>query len=300
MRVFLTGGTGYIGSAVLDALTRAGHDVTALIRGTANVGRLGSRGVRTVSGSLAEPGRWREPAAGFDAYVHAAFEMSPNGAEIDRRAVDCLCGLAREGRAALVYTSGIWVLGDAPGPADERTPLNPTPLAAFRPGVEEAVLATELDGVRPIVVRPGYVYGGARGIISDLLRDAENGLMRVIGPGENHWPAIYDRDLGELYARLVGTPSAVGVYYATDEADETQDEIVAAIAAQAPIRPDIRRMPLEEARRKMGPYADALALDQVVRSPRARALGWQPTLKSVARNVPRLFEEWRNARRESA
>jgi nucleoside-diphosphate-sugar epimerase len=298
--VFLTGGTGYIGSAVLDALTRAGHDVTALIRGTANVGRLGSRGVTPMSGSLGEPERWREAARGFDAYVHTAFEMSPNGAELDRRAVESLCGLAREAHAALVYTSGIWALGDTEGPADERTPLVPTPLAAFRPAVEEMVLSCELDGVRPIVVRPGYVYGGGRGIISDLLKDAENGIMRIIGSGENHWPAIYDRDLGELYARLVGTPSAAGVYYATDEAHETQGEIVEAIAGHAPSRPDIRRMPLDEARRKMGPYADALSLDQVVRSPRARALGWQPTLKSVARNVPRLFEEWRNTRRERA
>jgi nucleoside-diphosphate-sugar epimerase len=300
MRVFLTGGTGYIGSAVLDALIRSGHDVTALIRGTANVGRLGSRGVTPVSGSLAEPERWREAALGFEAYVHTAFDRSPNGAEIDRRVAESLCGLAREGQAALVYTSGIWALGDTEGPADERTPLVPTAMAAFRPAVEEMVLACELDGVRPIVVRPGYVYGGGRGIISDLLKDAENGIMRIIGSGENHWPAIYDRDLGDLYARLVGTASAAGVYYATDEADETQGEIVEAIAAQAPIRPDIRRMPLDEARRKMGPYADALSLDQVVRSPRARALGWQPTLKSVARNVPRLFEEWRNAHSERA
>jgi nucleoside-diphosphate-sugar epimerase len=212
--------------------------------------------------------------------------------------VECLCELARGAGASIVYTSGIWVLGDTEGPADERTPLSPTALAAFRPPVEEMVLACEAEGVRPVVVRPGYVYGGGRGIISDLLKDAENGIMRVIGSGENHWPAIYDRDLGELYARLISAPSATGVFYATDEADETQGEIVEAIAAFAPSRPDIRRMPIEEARRKMGPYADALLLDQVVRSPRARALGWLPTLKSVARNVPRLFEEWRNARSE--
>ena len=300
MRVFITGGTGYIGSAVLDALTRAGHDVTALIRGTANVGRLGSRGIGTVSGSLEDPARWREAAAGFEAYVHTAFESSPNGPAHDRRAVESLCQLAREARGTLVYTSGVWVLGDTREPADEGAPLQPTPLAAFRPALEEMVLASARDGVRPLVVRPGYVYGGGRGIISDLFKDAENGIMRVIGTGENHWPAIYDRDLGDLYARLVGTPSAAGVFYATDEADETQGEIVDAIAAHAPSRPDIRRMPLDEARRKLGPYADALSLDQVVRSPKARALGWQPSLKSVARNVPRLFEEWRNARAERA
>jgi hypothetical protein len=57
---------------------------------------------------------------------------------------------------------------------------------------------------------------------------------------------------------------------------------------------------MAEARRKLGPLADCLALDQVVRSPRARAMGWHPSLTSVARNVPRLLEEWRNARSHSS
>ena len=63
-----------------------------------------------------------------------------------------------------------------------------------------------------------------------------------------------------------------------------------------PVRPDVRHVPIDEARTKMGVYADALALDQLVRSPRARALGWSPTLHSVAGNAARLLEEWRGAR----
>jgi len=61
-------------------------------------------------------------------------------------------------------------------------------------------------------------------------------------------------------------------------------------------RPSIRHVPIAEARKKMGPYADALALDQLVRSPRARAIGWNPSLHSVAGSAPRLFEEWRRGR----
>ena len=59
-------------------------------------------------------------------------------------------------------------------------------------------------------------------------------------------------------------------------------------------KPEVRYMPIAEARARFGSYADAIVLDQLVRSPRARELGWIPTLKSVARNVPRLLEEWRN------
>jgi hypothetical protein len=70
-------------------------------------------------------------------------------------------------------------------------------------------------------------------------------------------------------------------------------DLVEAIAGHVNVRPSVRHVPIAEARKKMGAYADALAMDQVVRSPRARALGWTPTLRSVAGNVPRLYEEWR-------
>ena len=120
--------------------------------------------------------------------------------------------------------------------------------------------------------------------------------MRVVGDGNNHWPLVYDRDLADLYARLAADEDAAGVYHANDEGDERVNDIVSAIAPYLPVRPDVRHVPIEEARNKMGAFADALALDQLVRSPRARALGWTPTLHSVAGNAARLLEEWRASR----
>ena len=76
----------------------------------------------------------------------------------------------------------------------------------------------------------------------------------------------------------------------------TPRDIVEAVANHLSQRPDVRHVPIEEARTKMGPYADALALDQKIRSARARALGWHPSLRSVSGNVARLLEEFRNAR----
>ena len=90
-------------------------------------------------------------------------------------------------------------------------------------------------------------------------------------------------------------PEASGIFHVNDEADERVDDIVDSISRHVRTRIDIRHMPIEEARTKMGTYADALALDQIVRSPRARALGWSPTLHSVAGNVARLLEEFRTA-----
>ena len=303
MRVFLTGSTGNIGSAVLDALLRAGHRVTALVRDPEKATRLTSRGVTALVGELGSPKTYVGALASADAVVQAAFESSPRGVEKDREAIVTLLAAikgattASGARPTFVYTSGVWILGNTTRPADEQAPIDPVPHVAWRPQHEQLVLDAGENGLRTIIVRPGIVYGGSRGIVSDILKDALNGMMRVIGPGKNRWPTVYARDLGDLYARLLEAPDASGVYHANDETDERVNDIVEAIADHLTQRPDIRHMPLPEARRKLGTYADVLALDQRVRSPRARALGWSPSLSSITSNVPRLFEEYRRGSR---
>jgi nucleoside-diphosphate-sugar epimerase len=300
MRVFLTGGTGYIGSAVLDALLRAGHRVTALVRDPEKAERLIARGAHAVVGELGTPKTYAAALENIEAVVHAAFEKSPRGVEKDSQAIETLLAALKRTNGqspTFIYTSGVWVIGSTTGPADEDAPIEPAEHVAWRPEHERRVLEAGQNGVRTIVVRPGVVYGGSRGIVSDLLKDALNGMMRVIGPGKNRWPTVYDRDLADLYVRLLQAPDARGVFHANDETDERVNDIVEAIAEHLTQRPDIRHMPLPEARRKLGPYADALAMDQRVRSPRAKELGWAPSLSSITANVPRLFEEFRRGAR---
>lgn len=296
MRLFVTGGTGYIGSAVLDALVRAGHRVDALVRNSEKAALVQSRGARPVLGDLSEALTYAEAAASADGIVHTAFEYSARGPKLDAALLDVALRSSQRAGRLVIYTSGVWVLGPKPSAADEGAPLNPIELVAWRPAHERRVLDAARLGLRTVVVRPGLVYGGSRGFVADLFRDAANGLVRVIGGGDNHWPLVYDRDLAELYARLVSEEAASGVYHANDEGDEKVNDLVAAIASHVAIRPSIRRVPMPEARKKLGPMAEALALDQIVRSPRARALGWNPSLHSVAGNAARLFEEWRRGR----
>jgi nucleoside-diphosphate-sugar epimerase len=296
MRIFLTGGTGYIGGAVLDALVRGRHQVDALARNSEKAAQVQARGAVPVLGDLSHPASYADAVATADGTVHSAYEYSARGREVDALAVETfLSAPAKPGRF-LIYTSGIWVLGPCPSPADESVAVNPTEFVAWRPAHEARVLAAATAGVRAAVIRPGIVYGGSSGIVGDLFKDASNGLVRVIGNGDNHWPLIYDRDLGDLYHRLVARPDAAGVFHANDEGDEQVNDLVAAIANYMPIRPSVRRIPLPEARKKLGAYADALALDQIVRSTRSRSLGWTPTLRSVAGNAARLFDEWRRGR----
>jgi nucleoside-diphosphate-sugar epimerase len=306
MRIFLTGATGHIGGAVLDALVKNGHSVTALVRDNEKAARVAARGAHPVVGNLSEPASYRGAADAQDGYIHAAFDGTVGrGSSVDRIALDVLLEAAQRPRTAgpstptsrfIVYTSGTWVLGRSPVPLNEEAPLNPIAHASWRSEHEERVLNAASDRLRTVVVRPGYVYGGGDGIIGDLFKAAANGLVRVVGDGTNHWPLIYERDLADLYVRLAAREDTRGVYHANDEGDERVNDIVSAIAPYLPVRPDVRHVPIDEARAKLGTYAEALSLDQVVRSPRARALGWSPALSSVAGNAARLLEEWRNQR----
>jgi nucleoside-diphosphate-sugar epimerase len=306
MRVFITGASGYIGGAVFDALVRAGHDVTALVRDNENASRVAARGGRPVVGNLAAPESYRAAAEAQDGYIHTAFDAAPGrGPAIERTALDTILAAARRPRTAgstaprarfVIYTSGVWVLGRTPEPASETAPVNPIPYVSWQPDHEDHVLKAASDQLRTIVVRPGVVYGGREGIVGDLFKAACNGLVRVVGDGNNHWPLVYDRDLADLYVRLAGREDAAGVFHANDEGDERVNDIVSAIAPYLALTPDVRHVPLDEARAKMGSYAEALSLDQLIRSPRARALGWTPSLRSVGGNAARLLEEWRAAR----
>jgi nucleoside-diphosphate-sugar epimerase len=306
MRIFLTGATGYIGSAVLDAFVRGGHDVTALVRDNEKAARVSSRGGRPVVGTLTDPASYRASADAQDGYIHTALDTTSGRAEaVDLLTADTLIAAAKRPRTAggtspasrfFIYTSGAWVLGRTPEPADEQTPPQPMAHAAWRRQHEEHVLKAATPHLRTVVVRPGVVYGGGQGTVGDLFKSAANGLVRVIGDGNNHWPLIYDRDLADIYLRLALREDASGIYHANDEGDERVNDIVAAISPYLPMRPDVRHVPIEEARHKMGTYAEVLSLDQIVRSPRVRALGWTPSLRSVASNAARLLEEWRNNR----
>src|SRR5215211_4903374 len=117
MRIFLTGATGYVGSAVLDALLRAGHEVTALVRDPEKAERVAHRGVRPVIGDLGTPASYLTAAQGADGFVHTALEHSKQTVAVDRRAIEALLSVAAQrasaGHAAtVIYTSGMWVLGE--------------------------------------------------------------------------------------------------------------------------------------------------------------------------------------------
>src|SRR5262249_7107998 len=186
---------------------------------------------------------------------HAAFDYT-RGPSVERAALEAIIEAARRPRTAgskvpdrrfIIYTSGVWVLGRAPEPVAEDAPVNPIGMASFRPDHERLVLAAGRRRLRTAVIRPGVVYGSGGGLVGDIFKAAANGLVRVIGDGNNHWPLVYDRDLADLYARLVVNEDASGIYHANDEGDERVNDIVAAIGPYLSVRPDVRYVPIDKA-----------------------------------------------------
>src|SRR5258705_5594426 len=145
MQVFLTGASGYIGSAVLESFIRAGHEVTALVRDPEKAEYIARRGVRPVIGDLDKPASYAVDAERAEVIVHTALDGTSRRNKIDRQAVDTFLGAAgnraASGRAAaFVYTSAVWVLGDTVAPAAEDAPVKPTPHVAWRPEHERLLL----------------------------------------------------------------------------------------------------------------------------------------------------------------
>ena len=148
MRVLLTGGTGYIGSAVLDSLVRAGHHVDALVRNREKAAAVQVRGAHPVIGDLSQPATYAAAAAQADGSIHTAMDDSPRGHALDALALDTLLApVAGAPGRFFIYTSGVWVLGPAPAPVDEGSPVNPIELSAWRAPHEQRVLAAA--GPRP-------------------------------------------------------------------------------------------------------------------------------------------------------
>ena len=286
MKLFITGATGFIGQAVARKAINLGHQVTALVRqdGSAAASALARLGVTLHIGDLREPQSFAATAGAADGVVHAASTNDASAAIADQAAAVAMLSHLHPG-AAFVYTSGIWVYGDTEGkPATEASALNPTPLIAWRPAVEQEVLALAARrSIAAVVLRPAMVHGyggGVFGMFAGMAR--QTGSVRVVGDGRNHWPAVHVDDLAAAYLSAVER-AASGDSRVTGQIFNVVAEDAVAVAdmgeaIRASIGADcVEPWPLDDARQSLGPFADALALDQTVSGQHARGvLAWKP------------------------
>jgi nucleoside-diphosphate-sugar epimerase len=277
MQFFVVGASGYVGSAVAAALQNRGHGVLAAARTGDTARKLSGAGIDSVTADIVNPESLQAPAQRADGVVYAVQYNGEDPLRIEgaalRALVDALAGSGKP----LLYTSGVWIYGDTGGRAvDEDAPIHPTPLVAHRPQLERFVLDGVERGVAAIVIRPGIVYGSGGGIPAMWLQSArDEGAARFVGDGTNHWPTIHREDLAELYALALDRPEPGAIYNAADDSAFTVAEMAAAASRGAGRDGATAMWPLDEARKTLGAFADALALDALVDSSRARErFGW--------------------------
>ncbi len=285
MKVFLTGATGYIGSAVADRLRAAGHEVSALARSDAAADKLRSAGIEPVRGDFTDPRSVGRAAAAADGAISMATTYD---ASIDGPAIDVMLDALAGTNKPFIYTSGIWSHGDTGDEVvDETSPPRPAALVAWRQAVEDRVLQAAGRGIRTVVIRPAIVYGRGGGIPAGFIESARSaGAAQYVGTGENRWPFVHVDDLADLY--LLGLEKAPPgtLLLGVSGPSYRVREVAAAASRAAGAGGKTRAWPLEEARGKLGAYADALALDQQASGRKAQELvGWRPYRPDVLEDL---------------
>jgi nucleoside-diphosphate-sugar epimerase len=287
MRVLLTSGTGYIGAGVARALKAAGHNVAALARSDESKRKLESAEIESIQGDIKKPETVMEASTKCDAIVHTAFVYGAETAQIEDSLSNHLIQQLAGTKKKIIYTSGVWVYGPCGDLfLTEEAPLVPVPLVAWRPAVEQAYLSAAKSGLHSIVIRPAMVYGGSsKGIFGEMIESArKNHVVRYVGTGTNNWSLIHVDDLGRLYVAALEKAPAGSVYNGSAGAPMTVHDIAIACSEIVGIPGKVQSWPLEEARKTLGAYADALATNVIISSAKAeKELGWKPTEPGLAK-----------------
>jgi nucleoside-diphosphate-sugar epimerase len=291
LRVFITGGTGLIGSAVVSELLTNDHSVLALARSDASAQAVRSAGAEPIRGGLTDLDAIREGAAQCDGVIHLAFANDFSGPEALARAI------AEEGTALaalgetlvgsdrpLVTVSGTpWIAGR---PSTEADPLPTEGPVAGRAISVNAVLALADRGVRTVAVRmPRTVHnhgeGGFAGVLTGIAR--QTGVSGYPGDGTERWPAVHALDAAVLFRlALERGPAGSSWHAVADEGDPVRD--IATVIGRRLGLP-VEAVPEET----FGPFGPIFATDQPATSAYTReTLSWTPTHPSLLEDLENI------------
>ena len=284
MRIFVTGASGWIGTAVVAELQRTGHEVLGLARSEASATRLRAAGALVHRGDLADPDGLAAAAAACDGVIHLAFihdfEHFAASVQADARAVDALGAALAGSNKPLVIASGTPAVPGRVAP--ERDDLAGG-LAGARGGVARATVALAERGVRSSVVRlPRTVHGrGDHGFVARLIELARaTGVSGYVGDGSSRWPAVHVLDAARLFGLAVEHAPAGSVLHAVG------DEGVATRAIAETIGRHLQVPTASVPAEQFGFLGAILAVDQPASSVATRELlDWRPAELSLLEDL---------------
>jgi nucleoside-diphosphate-sugar epimerase len=279
MRVFVTGATGFIGSAVVKELIGAGHEVLGLSRSDAGAKSLATTGAEVHRGDLADLESLRSGAAACDAVIHTAFlhdwSKFSESCELDKRAIETIGAVLQGSSRPFIVSSGVGVAqGRA---ATENDP--PLPASPSLPRVSEVTAVGLMErGVHASVMRLPQVHDTVKqGLVTPLVAIARaKGVSAYVGEGHNRWPAAHVTDVAHLYRLALEKGTAGARYHAVAEEGVPLKDIATAIGRGLNV--PVTSISREQAQEHFGFFGFFAGRDSPVSSARTREqLGWNPT-----------------------
>jgi nucleoside-diphosphate-sugar epimerase len=282
MRVFVTGATGFIGSAIVKELVGAGHHVLGMARSDAGSKSLEAAGAEVHRSDMEDLDSLRSGAAATDAVIHTAFwhdwSRFAESCELDKRAIETIGAVLQGSSRPFIVSSGVGVAQGRAATEDDPPFSSPS-----LPRVSEATTAALMErGIHASVMRLPQVHDTVKqGLVTPLIAMARaKGVSAYIGDGHNRWPAAHVSDVARLYRLALEKGTAGARYHAVAEEGVALKDIATAIGRGLNV--PVISISQEQAQEHFGFFGFFAGRDAHISSAQTRAkLGWNPTGPSL-------------------
>ena len=283
MRVFVTGATGFIGSAIVKELVGAGHHVVGMVRSDAGAKSLEAAGAQVHRGDLEDLESLRSGAAATDAVIHTAFRHDwsrfAESCELDKRAIEAIGAVLQGSSRPFIVSSGVGVAQGRAATEDDP----PLPSSPSLPRVSEVTAVALMErGVHASVMRLPQVHDTVKqGLVTPLIAVARaKGVSAYVGEGQNRWPAAHVSDVARLYLLVLEKGTAGARYHAVAEGGVALKDIATAIGRGLNV--PLLSIAQEQAQEHFGFLGFFAGRDPLTSSAQTRRkLGWNPTGPSL-------------------